>query len=86
MHQNRETPTVVTAPVLMWVKALDMVFDKLTISGVDFSKVLSISGSGQVGRIAESLIREEKKITIDRCFSNMDRSTGLMVVKKFSKI
>ncbi|XP_044738718.1 xylulose kinase-like isoform X2 [Chrysoperla carnea] len=31
----------------MWVKALDMIFDKLTICGVDFSKVVSVSGSAQ---------------------------------------
>lgn len=31
----------------MWVKALDVVMDKLKITGMDFSQVLGISGSGQ---------------------------------------
>jgi xylulokinase len=32
----------------MWVKALDMLMEKLRIVGVDFSKVKAISGAGQV--------------------------------------
>lgn len=31
----------------MWVKALDVVMDKLKITGMDFSQVVGISGSGQ---------------------------------------
>ncbi len=38
----------VTAPPIMWVKALDMLMEKLRILGVDFSKVSAISGAGQV--------------------------------------
>ena len=38
----------VTAPPIMWVKALDMLMEKLRILGVDFSKVAAISGAGQV--------------------------------------
>lgn len=37
----------VTAPVLMWVKALDILLDRLKIAGVDFSKVVSLSGTAQ---------------------------------------
>lgn len=31
----------------MWVKALDMVLERLKVSGVDFAKVMAVSGSGQ---------------------------------------
>lgn len=37
----------VTAPPLLWVKALDMVMDKLIVAGVDFSNVEALSGAGQ---------------------------------------
>lgn len=32
----------------MWVKALDMLMDRLTVSGVDYSKIAAISGAAQV--------------------------------------
>jgi xylulokinase len=35
----------------MWVKALDMILDRLRVCGVDFSKVAAISGSAQVNII-----------------------------------
>jgi xylulokinase len=35
----------------MWVKALDMLMEKLRIIGVDFAKVAAISGAGQVDQI-----------------------------------
>ncbi|KAF5273037.1 hypothetical protein FQR65_LT04779 [Abscondita terminalis] len=38
---------VVTAPTLMWVKALDMLMDRLTVCGVDYSKIVAISGAAQ---------------------------------------
>ncbi|XP_028130191.1 xylulose kinase isoform X1 [Diabrotica virgifera virgifera] len=37
----------ITSPTLMWVKALDIVLDKLTVAGINFSKIAAISGSGQ---------------------------------------
>ncbi|XP_014245571.1 xylulose kinase [Cimex lectularius] len=37
----------VTTPVLMWVKALDMILEKLRVCGADFSKVCAVSGSAQ---------------------------------------
>jgi xylulokinase len=39
---------VVTSPTIMWVKALDMLMEKIRISGVDFSEVAALSGCGQV--------------------------------------
>uniref|UniRef100_A0A1A8QYP0 Xylulose kinase n=1 Tax=Nothobranchius pienaari TaxID=704102 RepID=A0A1A8QYP0_9TELE len=37
----------VTSPVLMWVKALDLLLDKMKKEGFDFSRVRALSGSGQ---------------------------------------
>ncbi|OXU26563.1 hypothetical protein TSAR_014717 [Trichomalopsis sarcophagae] len=45
--QTKEEPNVITAPTLMWVKALDMILDRLRVCGVDFSKVAAVSGSAQ---------------------------------------
>lgn len=49
---NEKSKTV-TAPTIMWVKALDILMDKLQISGADFGKVVAVSGSGQVFDIFE---------------------------------
>ncbi|XP_014238905.1 xylulose kinase-like [Trichogramma pretiosum] len=45
--QTKAEPNVVTAPSLMWVKALDMIMDRLRVCGVDFSRVAAVSGSAQ---------------------------------------
>lgn len=37
----------VTAPPVMWVKALDMLLERLKVTGLDFSSIVSVSGSGQ---------------------------------------
>uniref|UniRef100_A0AAQ4Q138 Xylulose kinase n=1 Tax=Gasterosteus aculeatus aculeatus TaxID=481459 RepID=A0AAQ4Q138_GASAC len=37
----------VTSPVLMWVKALDLLLDKMKGAGFAFSRVRALSGSGQ---------------------------------------
>ncbi|XP_034039344.1 xylulose kinase, partial [Thalassophryne amazonica] len=44
LHSDRLT---VTSPVLMWVKALDLLLDKMKGAGFDFSQVRALSGSGQ---------------------------------------
>ncbi|XP_075308790.1 xylulose kinase isoform X1 [Odontesthes bonariensis] len=44
IHPDRLT---VTSPVLMWVKALDLLLDKMKRAGLDFSRVRALSGSGQ---------------------------------------
>uniref|UniRef100_A0A8C9YM08 Xylulose kinase n=1 Tax=Sander lucioperca TaxID=283035 RepID=A0A8C9YM08_SANLU len=44
IHGDRLT---VTSPVLMWVKALDLLLDKAKRAGLDFSRVRALSGSGQ---------------------------------------
>ncbi|NXG86483.1 XYLB kinase, partial [Stercorarius parasiticus] len=44
IHSDRLT---VTSPVLMWVKALDMILEKMKSSGFNFSHVRALSGAGQ---------------------------------------
>ncbi|XP_037239672.1 xylulose kinase isoform X3 [Falco biarmicus] len=44
IHGDRLT---VTSPVLMWVKALDMVLEKMKSLGFNFSQVRALSGAGQ---------------------------------------
>ncbi|XP_059182925.1 xylulose kinase [Centropristis striata] len=44
IHTDRLT---VTSPVLMWVKALDLLLDKMKGAGLDLSRVRALSGSGQ---------------------------------------
>ena len=44
----RKCNDVVVAPVLMWVKALDLALDKLRASGCDLSLVAGICGCAQV--------------------------------------
>ncbi|CAG2115856.1 unnamed protein product, partial [Medioppia subpectinata] len=46
VNQNPDQHTA-TAPPVMWVKALDLVLERLKIDGIDYSTVVSISGSGQ---------------------------------------
>lgn len=44
---DKSNPRVITAPTIMWVKALDILMDKLKSVGTDFSKIAAISGSAQ---------------------------------------
>ncbi|KAJ9582738.1 hypothetical protein L9F63_022920, partial [Diploptera punctata] len=43
----RKDGRTVTAPVLMWVKALDIVLDRLKMAGVDFFSIAALSGTAQ---------------------------------------
>lgn len=43
----------------MWVKALDMLLDKLRVCGVDFSKVVALSGTAQVYFGMQNLVADE---------------------------
>ncbi|XP_050539428.1 xylulose kinase isoform X3 [Daktulosphaira vitifoliae] len=45
--RDKENPREVTAPTVMWVKALDVLLDKLQVCGADLNTVAAISGSGQ---------------------------------------
>uniref|UniRef100_A0A8C7LLM2 Xylulose kinase n=1 Tax=Oncorhynchus kisutch TaxID=8019 RepID=A0A8C7LLM2_ONCKI len=46
VHVHADSLTV-TSPVLMWVKALDLILGKMKNAGFDFSRVKALSGSGQ---------------------------------------
>ncbi|XP_013886013.1 xylulose kinase [Austrofundulus limnaeus] len=46
VHVHADGLTV-TSPVLMWVKALDLLLEKMKRAGLDFSRVRAVSGSGQ---------------------------------------
>ncbi|XP_040921617.1 xylulose kinase isoform X2 [Toxotes jaculatrix] len=46
VHLHADGLTV-TSPVLMWVKALDLLLDKMKRAGFDFFRVRALSGSGQ---------------------------------------
>lgn len=48
--QSEDGKTVLS-PTIMWVKALDMLLDKLQVAGADFGKLAAISGCGQVSMI-----------------------------------
>ena len=48
VHGKESRNGRITSPTLMWVKALDILMDKIRISGIDFSQVVAISGAGQV--------------------------------------
>ena len=39
----------VTAPVLMWVDALELLLDKLQADGFPFERVVAVSGSSSMG-------------------------------------
>ena len=46
-HRSKSNPELVTVPTLLWVEALEFLFDKMLINRFPFDKVRMISGSGQ---------------------------------------
>lgn len=38
----------ITTPTIMWVKAMDVLLDKLQVIGADFGKLSAVAGSAQV--------------------------------------
>uniref|UniRef100_A0A1B6CG66 Carbohydrate kinase FGGY N-terminal domain-containing protein n=1 Tax=Clastoptera arizonana TaxID=38151 RepID=A0A1B6CG66_9HEMI len=58
----------VTAPVLMWVKALDLLLDQLRVCGADFSKLAALSGTAQQhGTVYWQSGAEDILKTLDPC-------------------
>ena len=41
-------PGEVTSPVRMWLDAYDLIMERMRAAGVDFARILGISGDGQV--------------------------------------
>ena len=48
----RKASQTITSPTVMWVKALDLLMNKLKVTGLDFCDIAALSGAGQVN-IAE---------------------------------
>jgi len=44
-----ELPGEVYCPVIVWIDALDLLMNKMKLSGVDFSAIVAVSGAAQVG-------------------------------------
>lgn len=44
---DKNDPQYITAPVMMWVKAFDILMDRLTVAGADYSKIAAVSGTAQ---------------------------------------
>ena len=65
VHLNVEAKTA-TSPTLMWVKALDLLLNRLKKSSIDVSKIAAISGSGQQhGSVYWKHGSEERLKTLD---------------------
>ena len=47
-------PGEVTSPVRMWLDAYDLIMQRMRDAGVDFSRILGISGDGQVSSMLVS--------------------------------
>lgn len=48
MNRDEKNSKIVTAQPLMWVKAIDIILEKLRLQGLRFDEVVGISGAGQV--------------------------------------
>jgi xylulokinase len=46
VHKQEDNLTV-TAPCLLWVKAWDLLFERMKSNGFDFQSVVCVSGTGQ---------------------------------------
>lgn len=47
----------VTSPVCMWLDAYDLIMERMRTAGVDFSRIVGVSGDGQVTHISLSIAR-----------------------------
>lgn len=47
----------VTSPVRMWLEAFDLLMGRMKDAGVNFSKIMAVSGDGQVSSIAVVVLR-----------------------------
>lgn len=47
VYRDPKDDSRIVSPTLMWVEALDLMLQKLSKSGLDFSKIVAVSGSGQ---------------------------------------
>lgn len=47
----------VTSPVCMWLDAYDLIMERMRTAGVNFSRIVGVSGDGQVTHISLSIAR-----------------------------
>eukprot|EP00250_Pteridium_aquilinum_P021771 c25219_g1_i1 orf=167-1741(+) len=69
----------VTAPVLMWVEALEVLFDKLKRENFSFARVIAVSGSGQQHG---SVYWRRARASPGEILKTLDVSTGLCLQLK----
>ena len=94
VHGSNSKNERITSPTLMWIKALDILLDKIRISGIDFSQVVAISGAGQVSfDLAPGVMSFYSKILCksfadDVSFfcSNMEVCTGELERIRYCKV
>lgn len=56
VHGKESKDGRITSPTIMWVKALDILLEKIRIAGIDFAQVVAISGAGQVTLFVKYLL------------------------------
>lgn len=45
--KDKNNPKIIKAPTLIWVKALDMLLEKMRSNGADFGQIKALSGCAQ---------------------------------------
>ena len=68
-------PGQVTSPVRMWLDAYDLIMERMREAGVDFLRILGISGDGQV-RLLTTVVYACLEPADNVSQSNMDPCTG----------
>ena len=81
-------PGEVTSPVRMWLDAYDLIMERMRAAGVDFSRILGISGDGQV-RVLLSALRTRGVLTCARsatrvCLLVKRRGTLARLARRFA--
>ena len=81
-------PGEVTSPVQMWLDAYDLIMERMRAAGVDFSRILGISGDGQV-RVPSSALRTRGVLTCTRpatrvCLLVKRRGTLARLARRFA--
>lgn len=67
----------VTSPVLMWLEGFDLIMEKVKAAGVNFSRILGVSGDGQVGNHGWTLwLPSLIVVHLSPSHSNMAQSIG----------
>ena len=57
----------VTAPSAMYIKAIDMLLNKMVQSGFDFARVVALAGDGQVSTLSWDSVKNVLAVQALRC-------------------